>query len=163
MTRAGMSVTFVLLVAGCSPPERPLVAIGKGPDAEIWALLRTCSDDDPLREVELSRYDEKGDAVEPGALGDWSARPSGPINGEKRVSLFRLPRGWQGEAVSAVKLASKGEYSMSFTVGPDEVVRYKGVVHFTAADVRSLAPGQWWADGKAMSRAEFRATADDAC
>ncbi|MCX4641494.1 hypothetical protein [Streptomyces sp. NBC_01446] len=51
---------------------------------------------------------------------------------------------------------------MSFFVGPNDIVRYKGVTWFTRADVEGLSPGQWWADGKATSRAEFRAQADDA-
>jgi hypothetical protein len=52
---------------------------------------------------------------------------------------------------------------LRFIVGANETVRYKALTWFTQADVEGLAPGQWWADGKAMSRAEFRAQADDAC
>ncbi|GGV72645.1 hypothetical protein GCM10010277_85790 [Streptomyces longisporoflavus] len=162
-SRACVSLALALLAAGCSPPERPLVAIGKGSNAEIWALLRTCSDDDPLREVVIGRSEETGETVEPGALEGWSARPSGSVKGETQFSLFTLPKDWRGDVVSATKLASEGDYSVSFAVGPNETVRYKGVVRFTAADVEGLAPGQWWADGKAMSRAEFRTLANDSC
>ncbi|MFE9685783.1 hypothetical protein [Streptomyces sp. NPDC006285] len=169
---AGVAVALALLVGGCSPAERPLVAIGKGPAGDVRALLRPCSDDDPVREVVLLRNDEergkeggeKGGEADPAVLDHWSGRPPGPATGEQEFSLLSLPKGWRGGgAGSATKLASDGNYSLSFVVGPDDTVRYKGVTRFTRADVEDLAPGQWWADGRAMSRAEFRKQADDAC
>ncbi|MYW66343.1 hypothetical protein GTY65_20120 [Streptomyces sp. SID8379] len=162
LSRAGAVVALALLAGGCSPPELPLVAVGKGPDGDVRALLRPCSDD-ALREVVLLRIDEKGDEADPAALDHWSARPPGTATGEQELSLFRLPKGWHGKAGSATKLAPGRDYSMWFVVGPDDTVRYKGTVDFTRADVEGLAPGRWWADGKAMSRTEFRARADDAC
>ncbi|MGC5566944.1 hypothetical protein ACPYPG_29340 [Streptomyces sp. FR-108] len=163
LLRAGVIVVLALLAAGCSPAERPLVAIGKGPDGDVRALLRPCSDDDAIREVVLLRTDEKGGKVDPAALDHWSARPPRSVTGEQELSLFGPPESWQSKAVSATKLASHGDYSVSFVVGPDDIVRYKGRTSFTRADVAGLAPGQWWADGRAMSRAKFREQADDAC
>ncbi|MFD0035908.1 hypothetical protein ACWGDS_44225 [Streptomyces sp. NPDC055059] len=152
-----------MLAASCSPAERPLVGIGRGPDGDIRVLLRPCSDDDPIREVVFCRSYEKGDKVDPEALDDWSAQPPGSATGEQEFSLFSLPEGWQGKVGFATKLEPGWDYSVSFFVGPNDIVRYKGVTWFTRADVEGLSPGQWWADGKAMSRAEFRAQADDAC
>ncbi|WP_330279227.1 hypothetical protein OHO83_09775 [Streptomyces sp. NBC_00569] len=159
----GATVALALFAAGCSPPERPLVAIGRGQDGNIRALLRPCSDDDPIQEVGLVKNDKKGDKVDPAALDYWSAQPPAAATGEQEFSLFGLPKGWQGKAVSATKLAPDRDYSVWFVVGPNDTVRYKGVAWFTRADVEGLSPGQWWADGKAMSRSEFRAQADDAC
>lgn len=163
LSRAGVAVALVLLAAGCSPAERPLVAIGRGPDGDVRALLRPCSDDDPIREVLLLRSDEKGDGADPATLDDWSAQLPGTATGEQEFSLFSLPDGWQGEAGSATELAPDRDYSVRFVVGPDDTVRYKGLTRFTRADVESLSPGQWWAGGKAVSRAEFRARADESC
>ncbi|WP_307132419.1 hypothetical protein [Streptomyces aurantiacus] len=163
LCRAGATVVLVLLAVGCSPAERPLVALGKGPDGDVRVLLRPCSDDDPVREVMFLGSDEKGDGVDRPARDGWSDRPPGSVTGEQEFSLFDLPKGWQGKAGSVTKLASDGDYSVSFVVGPNDTVRYKGLARFTRADVVGLASGQWWADGKAMSRAEFRAQADDAC
>ncbi|RFC70912.1 hypothetical protein [Streptomyces sp. AcE210] len=163
LSRVGVTVALALLVVGCSPAERPLVAIGKGPDGDVRALLRPCSDDDHVREVVFLRSDERGDRADRAALDGWSAQPPGSVTGEQEFSLFSPPKGWLGKAGSVTKLASGGDYSVGFVVGPDEIVRYKGLTRFTGADIEGLAPGQWWADGKAMSRAEFRAQADDAC
>lgn len=163
LSRAGVPVALALLAVGCSPPELPLVAVGRGPGGDIQALLRPCSDDAPIQQVEILRIDEKGDAADPAALGDWSARPSETATGEQKISLLSLPENWHGPSGSATKLAPGRTYSLWFVVGPNRTVRYKGIIHFTRADVESLSPGQWWADGKAMSTAAFRAQADDAC
>ncbi|WP_406102784.1 hypothetical protein OG698_10355 [Streptomyces sp. NBC_01003] len=163
LSRAGVTVALALLATGCSPPERPLVAIGRGPDGDVRTLLHPCSDDDRIREVVLLRIDEKGDKADPANLGDWSAQLPGTASGDQEFSVFSLPKDWQGTAGSATTLAPDRDYSVWFVVGPNDTVRYKGVTSFTRADVEGLPPGQWWADGKAMSRAEFRAHADDAC
>ncbi|MEU1039645.1 hypothetical protein ACFYP4_12875 [Streptomyces sp. NPDC005551] len=160
LSRGGAAIALALLAGGCSPAERPLVAIGKGADGDVRALLRPCSDDDPIREVVFLR---SNDRVDRAAQDGWSIQPLGSVTGEQEFSLFSLPKGWQGKAGSVTKLASDGDYSMRFIVGANETVRYKGLTRFTQADVEGLPPGQWWADGKAMSRAEFRAQADDAC
>ncbi|MGW7263813.1 hypothetical protein [Streptomyces sp. NPDC054842] len=161
--RGGVATALVLLAVGCSPAERPLVAIGKGADGDVRALLRPCADGDSIREVLFLGRDEKSDKAHRASQEGWSIHPIDPVTGEQEFSLFSLPTGWQGEAGSVTKLAAEGDYSVSFTVGANETVRYKGVTSFTQADIESLALGQWWSDGKAMSRAEFLAQADDAC
>ncbi|MFC8130753.1 hypothetical protein [Streptomyces sp. NPDC057302] len=163
LSRVGATAVLALLAAGCSPPEHPLVAIGKGPDGDVRALLRPCSQDDHPRKVELFGSDEKDGKGDSTVLDYWSAQPPGSVTGEQEFSLFELPKGWRDDAGSATKLASGGDYSVSFVVGRGDTVRYKGRAIFTRADVEGLAPGQWWADGKAMSRAQFREQADDAC
>jgi len=162
--RGGAAIALALLAVGCSPAERPLVAVGRGADGDVRVLLRPCADGDPIREVVFLRSDEKGDGADRAALDGWSTRPPGSVTGEQEFSLFGPPKAWRGSTAGPVtRLASDGDYSVRFTVGADETVRYKALTHFTRADVESLAPGQWWADGKAMSRAEFREQADDAC
>ncbi|MET8228363.1 hypothetical protein [Streptomyces sp. NPDC005301] len=163
LSRGGAVVALALLAAGCSPAERPLVAIGKGTDGDVRALLRPCSDGDAIQEVVFLRSDEKGDTADRAAQDGWSIHPIGSVTGEQEFSLFKLPTGWQGKADSVTKLASEGDYSVRFIVGANQTVRYKALTRFTQADIESLAPGQWWCDGRAMSRAEFLAQVDDAC
>lgn len=159
---AAAAVALASLVAGCSPAERPLVAIGRGADGDVRVLLHPCSDD-AIREIVLLGVDGKGAGAGTEGLGDWSAHPPGGATGDQEFSLFRPPERWGAHPGPATGLAPRRDYSLRFVVGPGDTVRYKAVTRFTRADIGKLPSGKWWVDGKAVSREEFRKQADDAC
>ncbi|MEV5605802.1 hypothetical protein AB0L33_30645 [Streptomyces sp. NPDC052299] len=164
LPRAAVAVGLALLTAGCSPPEHPLVAVGRAPDGDIRALLRPCSDEDAFGEVSLLRDEDKGGRATSTDLGAWTARPPGSVTGEQEFSLFRPPPDWAGKARPATGLASGPHYYLSFDVEKSNgAVQYEAITSFTSATLAKLKPGQWWVAGEAMSRAEFRKQADDAC
>ncbi|MFI6875583.1 hypothetical protein ACIBL6_19285 [Streptomyces sp. NPDC050400] len=156
-----------LLTTGCSPPELQLVAVGKGPHGDVLALLRPCSNAAHMEEVSIQHVAEEADGADPEALDGWSARPPQSVTGEQQISLYQPPKNWHGAAQPASKLSSAGFYSVDFIIGRKDaqsiIVKYRGIGTFKAVDVDGLAPGQWWADGKVMSRAQFREHADDVC
>ncbi|WP_372348456.1 hypothetical protein [Streptomyces sp. KL116D] len=156
-----------LLTAGCSPPELQLVAVGKGPQGDVRALLRPCSNATHMEEVSILHVADETDRGDPEVLGDWSARPPRSVTGEQEISLYQPPKNWHGVEQKPRKLSAAGFYSVEFVIGRKDkqsiVVKYQGIGRFEAADVEGLAPGQWGADGKVMSRAQFREHADDVC
>ncbi|MET8471999.1 hypothetical protein ABZY90_22070 [Streptomyces sp. NPDC006422] len=156
----GVTAALALLATGCSPPQLPLVAIGKGPHGDVRALLHPCGGD-RMQRIELlgGSQDEEDDT----AVDGWSSRPPTSATGEQEISLLSPPSDWQGTARPVSRLTKSWSYSVSFVVGPDNTVRYEGIAYFTSADIDRLAPGQWWADGEPLSRAAFRSKADDAC
>lgn len=166
---AGAAVALALLTAGCSPPELQLVAVGQGPQGELRALLRPCSGAAHMEEVSIQHIADETDGADPEVLDGWSARPPRSVTGELEISLYAPPQNWHGAAQPARKLSAAGFYSVDFVIGRQEtqprsiVVKYRGIGRFEAADVEGLAPGQWWADGKVMSRTQFREHTDDVC
>ncbi|MEV5607300.1 hypothetical protein [Streptomyces sp. NPDC052225] len=156
-----------LLAAGCSPPELQLVAVSKSPQGDVLALLRPCSSATHMEEVSIQHVADETVGAEPEALDHWSATPPQSITGEQQISLYEPPKNWHGPAQPARKLSSAGFYSVDFIVGRKDtqsiIVKYRGIGTFKAADIDGLAPGQWWADGKVMSRSQFREHADDIC
>lgn len=166
---AGAVALLSLLAAGCSPPERQLVAVGRGPEGDVRALLRPCSNATHMEEVSVQHVAEETDPADPEFLDGWSARPPRSVTGEQEISLYQPPENWRGTAHPASELSEAGFYAVEFVIGREStqdrsiVVEYRGIGSFEAADIARLAPGQWWADGKAMSRAQFREHAGDAC
>lgn len=170
----GAVASLALLAAGCSPPERPLVAVGTGPNGDVRVLLRPCGNAH-MEEVRVSHVNDGAHRADSEFLDGWTARPPQSVIGEQEISVYRPPKAWHGEVRTASKvgtakkLSSKGRYAVEFLIGrwssQDRVttVKYSGVNYFEAADIEGLAPGQWWADDQAMSRAEFQGQADDAC
>ncbi|MHC5264321.1 hypothetical protein ACYSUO_41165 [Streptomyces sp. UC4497] len=165
----GAVVVLASLTAGCSPPELPLVAIGRGPDGDVRALLMPCSHGTHMEEVSVRHIDDDTDRVDAEVLDGWSARPPRAVTGEQEINVYHPPEGWHGKVRPARKLSANGFYAVEFVVGrwsPKEratLVEYRGVNRFAAADIEGLGPGQWWADDKAMSRAEVQKHVDDAC
>ncbi|MGW2341283.1 hypothetical protein [Streptomyces sp. NPDC001661] len=163
---------MLLLTAGCSPPELPLVAVGKGPDGDVRVLLHPCSGGTHMEEVSVLHVDGDTDRADADAdvLDAWTARPPRSVTGEQEISVYHPPKDWPGRMrPSAKKLSADGFYAVEFVIGrwlPKEhatVVKYRGVNRFEAADIDGLAPGQWWADDEVMSRAQFQKHAGDAC
>ncbi|MFZ3566575.1 hypothetical protein ACOKM5_06335 [Streptomyces sp. BH097] len=161
LSASGVAVALTLLAAGCSPPQLALVAIGKGADRDVRALLRPCADDDRYRvSVTAALKDEPTDTA---VLDGWGTRPSASITGEQEISLFRPPRSWIDTPGSATQLAPGVDYFVHFFVGHGDTVRYSGFTAFERADLKRLSPGQWLVDGKTMTRAEFETHVDDVC
>ncbi|MFJ8896912.1 hypothetical protein ACIRCZ_20180 [Leifsonia sp. NPDC102414] len=165
----GAVAVVAVLATGCSPPELPLVAVGRGPGGDLRAVLRPCSDASHMEEVSIWHVANKSGRVDPGVLDGWSARPPQSVTGEQEISLYRPPRDWHGKARSAKVLSPVGFYAVEFVIGKrsvsdgDVLVKYSGINYFKVADIGRLAPGQWWVDGKVMNRTQFRDHADDAC
>ncbi|WP_420037668.1 hypothetical protein ACN2WE_40330 [Streptomyces sp. cg28] len=169
LRRTGAAAVLAALAVGCTPPERPLVAVGRGTDGDLRAVLRPCSDGAHMAEVSIWHVAEESGRSDPGVLKGWSVRPPDSVTGEQEIGVYQPPRNWRGAARPATTLSTDGFYAVEFVVGRespehgDIVVKYRGVARFEAAEVERLAPGQWWVDGKVMNRAQFREHADDAC
>ncbi|WP_338692732.1 hypothetical protein V2W30_00775 [Streptomyces sp. Q6] len=122
-----------------------------------------------MEEISIRHVDGDTDRVDAEALDDWSARPPQSVTGEQEISVYHPPKSWHVKVRPARKLSADGFYAVEFVVGrwsPEEratVVKYRGVNRFEATDIDTLEPGQWWADDRTMSRAQFDKHANDAC
>ncbi|MGW1026229.1 hypothetical protein ACWD4J_21480 [Streptomyces sp. NPDC002577] len=159
----GCTVATLFAVAGCSPAERPLIAVYAAQGGEIRARLRACPDS-AITSLELMRLgDKKSGSTEPKGTKYWTGRPPEPLEGEKDISLTSLPTDWRADVLGTAGLTPGKSYALDFTSGKGDNVEYRGVATFSTSDIEKLAPGQVWADGKSMSLKAFREQADDSC
>ncbi|MFI8180838.1 hypothetical protein OG539_19260 [Actinacidiphila glaucinigra] len=155
------------LLCGCSPARLPLVAVWTSPDGTAVARVQPCPGDHAAR-MDLLSWDEResDDASADGPSGGaadsgWNMWSPARI-GRTTFPLFEPPDSWQVETAGTQALLPGRTYSLSF-FGPRGSDTYDGQVHFTAADLASLRPGQVWADDRAMNRAAFAELVADTC
>ncbi len=176
------------MVSGCSPPDRPLVAVRNGNDGQPVAELRPCEGGEILSGMRLGSWtlDEGEAAVEEAPLGSigpsstsrhaatgtddpdedqaleedsgWEAW--GATNhGGVVFPLFSPPPEWRVQTFGRQTLLPDRTYALRFHGAGG----YMAHVYFTADDLASLQPGQVWADDRAMSAGDFGELVDDKC
>ncbi|MEY2246500.1 hypothetical protein [Streptomyces sp. BF23-18] len=156
------ALTLTTMV-GCSPPERPLVAIYAAQGGEVRALLRACPNS-AVTSMTLMRMDGKESAgAATQGVEYWVGAPPEPLKGEQDISLVSLPADWGASRLGTGELTAGAFYSLNFTSGHDDSVDYHGIGGFRTSDIEKLDPGDVWADGKSMSLKEFRKKADGSC
>ncbi|MFF2197834.1 hypothetical protein [Streptomyces sp. NPDC058157] len=94
--------------------------------------------------------------------GGWSAVVSPVAPGAVSFPLFSPPATWKVDRPDHVRRLTPGRwYSLGFHA--PGFADYSGFVHFRAADLAGLEPGEVWADGRAMSPKKFRELVADKC
>ena len=164
MRRAWRTGTVALaaaaVLAGCSPPHLNLIAVYVGDDGKPWVMMAACGSD-RIASAHVMSEAEPGAAppagLESGWVGWWTE--AGARGGT--FPLFEPPASWHSKPMGEQRLLAGRTYWAQFR-SPDDGVYY-GEAYFTEDDLAGLAPGEVWADGRAMSRGAFRKVRDDAC
>lgn len=103
----------------------------------------------------------------PGGRPHVLARERTPVRRRpENIALFHTPDGWTSDRPPQgdQRLKATHSYSAGFVVLSDGGgVDYQGVVHFTAADLARLEPGQVWAGGRTMTVEEFEKHTGQEC
>ncbi|MFF8847065.1 hypothetical protein ACF08N_30855 [Streptomyces sp. NPDC015127] len=154
----GVVAVGLLLLTGCSPEQKPLVAVRLDAEGTAQVLLRPCDGDDRVRGPQL--------VVTPAGEERTGDNESGwDADGRNRIAdfpLFAPPAEWKAKVSGPQTLRPGYDYDLRFG-DPDNTYAYIGVVHFRAPYLQALEPGEVWADDRAMPREEFEELADDAC
>ncbi|MEU9170195.1 hypothetical protein AB0D34_20720 [Streptomyces sp. NPDC048420] len=152
------AVVAIGLLSGCGAEILPLVAVRVDGEGRAQAVIRPCGDD-PVHGVSLSGApdeDESGDV-----LSGW--RVPGKLRAaDAEFPLFSPPAAWHAQAIGPQRPVSAYTYELGFGKG-ESTYEYTGSVTFRARDLATLAPGQVWADDRAMSLGEFEELAEGSC
>ncbi|WP_369249396.1 hypothetical protein [Streptomyces sp. R41] len=181
MRHGGLAAAGVLvglgLLSGCSPAALSLSAVWLGRDGQPVVAVRPC-DGDHATNLNLSSWaedayieDKKNGGVvpnpsstaSPGQVNTRWSVGSGVEIGRTTFPLFSPPSAWHTQKTGQQRLLPGRSYSLHFMGARQSWDPYDGYLTFSAADLASLRPGQVWADGRAMSRAEFDDLVDDQC
>ncbi|GGW74678.1 hypothetical protein GCM10010503_60420 [Streptomyces lucensis JCM 4490] len=148
----------MLLLSGCGAVDLPLAGVRAGADGTPYAVLRPCGDDAYRGPYLEGRARGAGDG--PVTTG-WDTRKKG-LHGDTGFPLFAPPEDWKARHRGARRLLPRHRYVLGFGhyVTGDS---YNAVVEFTTEQIARLGPGRVWADGRAMSLAEFERLAADSC
>lgn len=157
------AVAALTTVAGCSPPDHPLIAVYSAQGGEVRVRLRACPGS-AITSVKVIRLggEPSGKAALPG-LGYWLGAPPKPLKGEQDLDLSSLPADWRARHKGTGGLTAGRSYTVRFTSGHGNSVDYRGETTFRPADVKKLGPGEVLTGGKVMSLQEFRKKADESC
>ncbi|MGW0082658.1 hypothetical protein [Streptomyces sp. NPDC003393] len=165
LATAATATLAAFTLASCSPPQRELVGVRPTADGGAIALLRPCGEDRVASVDVLGSVisDDPEDPVED--LTSWEVRSPRSARGPEGIRLFHTPDGWMGDPapLGDQRLKATHSYSVDFVVASGGRVGYRGVVHFTPADLARLEPGQVWAGDRAMTVEEFRKHTDQEC
>ena len=154
------AVGSVLLI-GCTPPQKQLVAVWLDGTGQPVARLRPCGDD-RASGAELRSWvtDAGGSADYPG--DGWRSQiPEG--FGDATFPLFAPPRSWHVRRDGTQRFARGRSYNLSFTVHDDDSTKYSSELVFSGADLTALEPGQVWAGDQPMSRDDWDDLVGDQC
>ncbi|QDY78656.1 hypothetical protein [Streptomyces qinzhouensis] len=157
------------MVAGCTVPDKDLVAVWIGADGKPVAEIRPCGKDRAYALDLRGRPD-----IDPATEGT----PSGPVPdaleemswwvGHRdgvtaaRFPLFSPPASWQVKTRGPQELRPGYVYSLDFRSNPGDRDMYDAGIYFTTEELASLKPGEVWR-GSAVSREEFEKTAEEMC
>ena len=150
------TVAGAVLLSGCGAELLSLVAVRQVAIGAPEALLRPCGDD-LITGLSLTGTHDDPEQN----LSGWEAKDE-RRGADAEFPLFSPPAAWHATPVGKQRLVAGYAYELAFgKAEPD--YDYTGTVTFTAEDLAALAPGQVWADGRAMSLGEFEKLAEDSC
>ncbi|WP_330172625.1 hypothetical protein OG875_02875 [Streptomyces sp. NBC_01498] len=166
LATAATAVLAAFTLASCSPPHRNLIGVRPAADGGAVAMLRPCGEDRAASARVLGSVttDTPEDPVED--LTSWHVSAPRSAEGPENIALFHTPDGWTSDRPPQgdQRLKATHSYSAGFVVLSDGGgVDYQGVVHFTAADLARLEPGQVWAGGRTMTVEEFEKHTGQEC
>ncbi|MEU7282911.1 hypothetical protein AB0A69_29650 [Streptomyces sp. NPDC045431] len=165
---------LLLSVTGCSPEQRPLVAVYVDQRGVPYALLRSCDDDGRVRGpglrgtlargTEGAAPDEaRGSApAEPLAEDSWTGWDTRGHHEAADFPLFAPPSSWSAETRGPQSLQPAHSYELAFA-DPDDSYAYTASVTFDARELAALPTGQVLTGQGAMPSGAFEDLARQAC
>ncbi|MEV7778484.1 hypothetical protein [Kitasatospora sp. NPDC088351] len=141
------SVVAVLLLGGCTPPERSITGITVE-NGQPVVLLRTCGDE-AYAYITVSEH--RSDS--------WLSLTPQKAHRATSFPLFQPPAGWSAKGATPPPLTDGTSYYVEVrTTEP----AYSSV-SFTSLDISGLKPGQVWAGGRTWAIEEFDRHVRDKC
>ncbi|MFF8840818.1 hypothetical protein [Streptomyces sp. NPDC015130] len=170
----------MLASAGCSPAQRPLVAVHVDERGVAHALLRSCDDDGRVRGPALHGTVPRPTPTSEDVSSPEGAAPEGAAPEESAVAepwigwealgtheaadfpLFEPPSSWAAEARGPRSPQPGRSYELSFA-DPDDSYAYTGTVTFDAGQLAKVRPGDVLTLRGTMTKEEFEDLAREAC
>jgi hypothetical protein len=137
MRRQLLLLPLVLALGGCSPNPDPFLALRMTGDRPAIVVADCARDEMFYVSVnETSSASAPPTTVGPGVEWVVGAPPRSGVPAPAEVIPFDVPEGWAGESLRLDHFREGVEYYVSG--GPANI----GLLTFTLADLRALAPGQ---------------------
>lgn len=163
MRRLLLLLPLALALGGCSPKPEPFLAVRMTGDRPAIVVADCARDEISYVSVNETSSSSSRPAT-PGPGVEWvaGAPPKSAVPAPAEVVPFDVPEGWAGESLHLNHFREGVEYYVSGGLGG------VGMVTFTLADLRALAPGQvlaptGYSDQHVVTEDEFQKAARDFC
>ncbi|GAA3774484.1 hypothetical protein GCM10022403_006730 [Streptomyces coacervatus] len=155
------AVAGSVLLTGCTPTEKHLIAIWLDGRGQPVARVRPCGDDRVSGAELLSWVTDGGGSADYPGEGWRSQAPEG--FGGATFPLFAPPRSWRVRRTGTQSFVRGRSYKLSFVVHGDDSTKYASELLFSGDDLTSLKPGQVWAEDQPLSREDWDDLVGEQC